>query len=552
MESSSYLHAGKVINGRYRLISPIGNGEFAQVYLADDVRIRKQTVVKVFDGTFYETDEFIEDFQNEMKSLSRSNHPNLVKILDWGLGENQYVVTKFIAGGNLRTMLERNAMLSVAQITFIIIEMLKGVSYLHEKGMAHGCIKPENIIFDINGELKITDSGIGRLYSRNYESKLTSEYPYISPEQRSGEYTNPQSDIFAIAIIFNELIETKLLQEQVTNKESKLESPNNSSNILQDLRSAFSGALSNIPSERPRALELLNRLIQINRNNEKPSLLPIESSLNPSLFGGIAPKPELVDVETPNKLKAQFKRAILYLKAHLRRWSWLLVMASIVAGIAILINQNSEEEVIRTAVVPEISGLSASDLIEKVDDFWLLEEALTRKDGSQAGEILETIPPAGSELAEGEVLTYFLSLGSELQGIPIGLTGLTIEEAESALLGSRLRLGKISQVSHEEIATGLVIGPSIFISELPTGSEVDLNISSGPELRTVPTSLVGSIFESAETTIVLEGLQVRKTEIFHPTISSGVVIRLNPESGTPIMRDGVVEVFVSKGPEIIE
>jgi serine/threonine-protein kinase len=134
----------------------------------------------------------------------------------------------------------------------------------------------------------------------------------------------------------------------------------------------------------------------------------------------------------------------------------------------------------------------------------------------------------------------------------MGLTGLTLEEAESALLGSRLRLGKVSQVFDEEVANGLVIGPSTLITELPTGSEVDLNISSGPELRVVPNSLVGDIFESAETAIVLEGLQVRKLELFHPNISSGVVIGLNPEPGTPIMRDGIVEIFVSKGPETTE
>ena len=552
MESTSYLHAGKVINGRYRLISSIENGDLAQVYLADDIRVRKQTVVKVFDGTSFETDEFLEDFQNEMKNLSRSNHPNLVKILDWGFGENQYVVTEFIAGGNLRAMLQRNEMLSIAQITFIVIEILKGVSYLHEKGMVHGDLKPENIIFDINGELKITDSGFGRLYSRNYESTLASEHPYISPEQRSGEFTSPSTDVYAIAKIFTELIETKLLQEQVLLEVSKPESPHNNSNILQDLISTFAGALSKKPTERPSALELLNRVIQINQYNEKPSLLPIENGLNPRILGGIAQQPKVVYAETSPKLKAQFRSAILYLKTHLRRWSWLLVMASIVLGIALLINQNTEEEVTKTAVVPEISGLSASDLFEQVDDFWILKEALTRKDGSQAGEILETIPPVGSELAKGEELTYFLSLGPELRVIPMGLTGLTLEEAESALLGSRLRLGKTSQVFHEEIATGLVIGPSILITELPTGSEVDLNISSGPELRVVPNSLVGGIFESAETAIVLEGLQVRKLELFHPNISSGIVIRLNPESGTPIMRDGIVEIFVSKGPETTE
>ena len=84
------------------------------------------------------------------------------------------------------------------------------------------------------------------------------------------------------------------------------------------------------------------------------------------------------------------------------------------------------------------------------------------------------------------------------------------------------------------------------------GSEVDIEISSGPELRTVPETLVGRAYESVETAIVLEGLQVKRTEVFHPTIGLGIVIRVDPVSGSQVLADGVIEIFVSKGPEPIE
>ena len=203
-------------------------------------------------------------------------------------------------------------------------------------------------------------------------------------------------------------------------------------------------------------------------------------------------------------------------------------------------------------MVPEVAGLQTADLINQVSDFWVLEEALTREDGTQNGEILRTIPAAGMELAEGEVLTYFVSLGPELRTIPLGLTGLTIDEAESILLESSLRLGATSEVPDEKVAIGLVIGPATSVTELPTGSEVDIEISSGPELRTVPETLVGRAYESVETAIVLEGLQVKRTEVFHPTIGLGIVIRVEPVSGSQVLADGVIEIFVSKGPEPIE
>ena len=203
-------------------------------------------------------------------------------------------------------------------------------------------------------------------------------------------------------------------------------------------------------------------------------------------------------------------------------------------------------------MVPEVAGLQTADLIGQFSDFWVLEEALTREDGTQNGEILRTIPVAGVELAEGEVLTYFVSLGPELRTIPLGLTGLTIDEAESILLESSLRLGMTSEVPDEKIAIGLVIGPATSVTELPTGSEVDIEISTGPALRTVPETLIGRAYEPVETAIVLEGLQVKRTEVFHPTIGLGIVIRVEPASGSQVLPDGVIEIFVSKGPEPIE
>ena len=84
---------------------------------------------------------------------------------------------------------------------------------------------------------------------------------------------------------------------------------------------------------------------------------------------------------------------------------------------------------------------------------------------------------------------------------------------------------------------------------MPTGSPVDLIVSSGPELRTIPVDLEGNSFEDAETVLVLEGLQVRKQEVYHPTIPEGIVIMLNPASGEALLRDSFVDLIVSLGPE---
>ena len=146
MEPSSLLHTGKVINSRYRLVTPIGHSPRAQAYLADDIRVRKQVIIKIFEQPLSRNDSNSEDFNNGLQSLSKSSHPNLLKVVDWGLGDHPYIVTDFLAGGSLRGILSRDATLSGAQISFIGTEVLKGISYLHERGIVHGSLKPENIL----------------------------------------------------------------------------------------------------------------------------------------------------------------------------------------------------------------------------------------------------------------------------------------------------------------------------------------------------------------------------------------------------------------------
>ena len=290
-------------------------------------------------------------------------------------------------------------------------------------------------------------------------------------------------------------------------------------------------------------------LVEASKELSRPDPLPIKSGLGISITTPV--NPDDTDANNPKKLTpfTRIKKAAQFVASRFRRWTWLLLMAALIAGVISLVYVNDDEEIINIREVPDVIGLTPQSLLDQVSSFWELEEALTREDGSTAGTILKTIPLSGELLEEGQILTYYVSQGSELRDIPLGLTGLSIQDAEAALLGARLTLGVITQQSDEDIGIGLVIGPANQDSEMPTGSPVDLIVSSGPELRTIPVDLEGNSFEDAETALVLEGLQVRKQEVYHPTIPEGIVIMLNPASGEALLRDSFVDLIVSLGPE---
>ena len=165
------------------------------------MRVRKQLIVKVFDGAKLSGEDFQKNFQVSLQGLAQTSHPNLIKILDWGSGETPYIVTEFFAGGDLRAMLQRDSSLSVAQITFILMEILKGTSYLHKRGKVHGGLKPENVIFNLTGDLKISDTGMRNISSLHSSSEFFTAGPYLSPELISGEPLSPADDVYAIAAI---------------------------------------------------------------------------------------------------------------------------------------------------------------------------------------------------------------------------------------------------------------------------------------------------------------------------------------------------------------
>ena len=336
-------------------------------------------------------------------------------------------------------MLSRNAILSGAQISFIGTEVLKGISYLHERGIVHGSLKPENILFDINGDTKLAEFGLYRKSSHNTDDEEIINNLYLSPEQRNGEILSPPSDVYSFALIIKELIEKQLVLGSSINEE-EAGPQNRNKETLNSLKAAIRGSFSENISDRLSASELLEKFTQISLKSENSALLPVESGLNPDFFNQVPDQTELFDTVGKPNLKLRIKHTVLYLKARITRWVWLLLMGVLVTGMIIIINENDNEEDILSSLVPEVSGLTVEKLLEQVDGFWVLEEALTRQDGSQAGEILKTIPIEGTDLGEGEVLTYFISLGPELRTIPNGLAGLTVVEAESALLGARLQL----------------------------------------------------------------------------------------------------------------
>lgn len=229
-----------------------------------------------------------------------------------------------------------------------------------------------------------------------------------------------------------------------------------------------------------------------------------------------------------------------------RRWPWVALLLLLVAGVA-----GGTWQYLRTRTptydVGSYVGVPVSEVrAEAADNDWILVEAVERRDGSTAGEVLEQAPEAGTSLEEGDTLSVLVSEGQLLRDVP-ALAGAALADAEAALAAAQLQVGATSSEHHEEVPAGHVISAGAAEgTQLETDSAVDLVLSDGPAPRTIP-AVVGSSRADAVAAIEGLGLAPSIVEEYSQQVPEGTVISVSPAPGEQVERGATVEVVISLG-----
>ena len=554
MADSHPTDSGIVIDSRYRLIAPLGTGSGSQVYLADDIRLRRQVAVRVLRRTHVDDPSFLEEFRSEAQKATNLNHPNLIPIYDWGEQELPYVVTEYLSGGNLRNLVDTAGNLSSSQALLIGIEIAKGLEYAHKRGVTHLSLKPTNILFDFESNIRVAGFGISKTLASfsSANTETPGDQHYLSPEQIKGRRIDQRSDVYSLSCLLYESVAGNQSSEQlhdVGDVEPLSDRIESNLELFGSLAHPLKQASSEDLNERPNAGEFLQLLTNAASSQSRPDPLPVSTGLGREKPISLRDDPILIDLAKTPDNDGKILRLLKKIRRRINRWIWLILMFAIVlATIGTIYFASRENTEITSRVIPEVTGMSVQEFNETVGDYWNLLEALDRLDGTLPGTILRTAPEAGQLLEEGGELTYFVSQGPELRPVPKNLIGIKLSDAEALLLGAELSLGQVTEELNEDYPAGAVISVSIREEQIPTGTPVDLVISLGPALRTIPPDLVGIALEDAQTQLTLEGLQYQVIEQYDESISQGAVISVSPESLTTVLRDTVVELRVSLGP----
>lgn len=195
---------------RYTIVKRLGSGGMAHVYLARHVALGRPLVVKVLHKTLAQEAEMRERFRREAEAAARLVHPYVCAIADTGtLGEIDYLVMPYYAGGSLADRLARQKTVAPSAAAAIAVQVACALDYAHRRGVVHRDIKPDNILFDEDGNVALTDFGIAtaRFHGRLTASGRAMGTPhYMSPEQAMGKLVDGRSDLYAVGLLLYEML----------------------------------------------------------------------------------------------------------------------------------------------------------------------------------------------------------------------------------------------------------------------------------------------------------------------------------------------------------
>ncbi|HUZ19726.1 MAG TPA: PASTA domain-containing protein [Acidimicrobiales bacterium] len=202
---------GRVLAGRYRLDAGLGTGASAHVYAAYDTRLHRRVAVKLLHPGLNSDRAFLRRFRAEAQAVAALNHPNLVRVFDWGEEEDgPFLVLEYLAGGSLRDLLDSGARLSPAQAAAVGARAAHGLAYAHRRGLVHRDVKPANLLFDEDGGVRVADFGLARALAEAAWTEpagaVLGTARYASPEQAEGRALDDRSDVYSLALVLFESV----------------------------------------------------------------------------------------------------------------------------------------------------------------------------------------------------------------------------------------------------------------------------------------------------------------------------------------------------------
>lgn len=521
---------GRTFNNRYKLTERVGLGGMAEVYRAEDNVLGRTVAVKVMLPQYAADPTFTKRFRQEAASAANLQSPYIVSIYDWGLdGETYYIVMEFLRGTDLKTAIKERGAINQRKAAEIGSQVAQALSVAHAGGIIHRDIKPQNIMIQPDGNIKVMDFGIARAGDAGLSQTATvlGTAHYVSPEQAQGKELTGASDIYSLGVVLYEATTGKLPfdgQDAVSvavKQVNELPAPPSTinPNIDPALEAIIMKAMEKDPERRFKDASEMRHILNDYLAGRPVNLGDDISGLKTQVMGGVAPvngtavmnpvggangdagrttvnKAYAADANDEGKKKSKRNVVIGVVVA-------LLAVIGIVAA-AMALGGNQE-----MVNVPDVSNKPIAEARSELQaaGFTIGTETEVYNPDVEAGNVVSTDPAAGVQAAKGSSVNITISKGTEQVTVP-DLRGMSADGAQRVLASYGLNGQQGDTVFSDDVEENRVAQQDIAAGTTAyKGDTITFHLSKGPETASVP-NVQGLDFETARDRLEAAGFTV--------------------------------------------
>lgn len=566
---------GRIFEDRYEVVSKLGTGGMADVYLANDKLLGRQVALKILSSKYANDEQFIERFRREASSAACLNHPNIVQIYDRGEAEGTYFIAmEVLQGRSLKQIIVKHAPLNPDLMVSISTQIIEALRFAHRRDIIHRDIKPQNIIIDSEGRVKVTDFGIARAGGSSTMTEAGSilgTAHYLSPEQAQGRPVEAASDLYSLGIVMYEMATGKLpfvAENPVSIAMQHVnDAPRPPREIVPDfpenLEAVILRALGKKPTDRYLTADaFLDDLKRVQHGEEiAPPPMYVDT---PTQVLGAVPEPngqrtqiryrpledgtQTTTIARPPKDPPKNKR---------RYWPLILVIVLLLAlaggayAVAAMYDSSAKQ-----VTVPDVVGKLQVDAVAVLSKAGLKPKPVSEaSDTVEIGRVIRQDPQKDTKQREDTQVTIYISTG------PAKTPDVTTTTHAAVIVPDLV--GKTEAVARDIlIQQGFVPDVKSMSSDKPKGTVFDQNPTAGKSVQygatvtiyvsnstkvTVP-DLSGDTLAAATT--ALNKLNLVANPQYQPSSSAnaGHVIGQDPLPGNSVAEHSTVTITIGTGP----
>ena len=558
---------GRIFNNRYKITERIGIGGMAEVYRAQDTVLGRIVAVKVMLPQYAADPSFTQRFRQEAASAANLQSPYIVNVYDWGQDSGTYyIVMEYVRGSDLKTAIKERGAINQRKVAEIGSQVCQALSVAHNLDIIHRDIKPQNIMIQPDGNVKVMDFGIARAKNsvKTQTSSVLGTAHYVSPEQAQGKELTYASDIYSLGIVLYEAATGKLPFDgpdavSVAMKQVQ-EQPVPPSQVNPAIDAALEDiimkALDKDPANRFATARDMKNALNDYLSGRPVNLGGFTSANTTVMAGGVPNVPPIQGDGTavmPAVGSSHAAQGVNHGVTNYRESNTApkksrtgLIVALIVAvvaviGIAVGLTQCSGSG----TAVPDVVNMEQEQAEETIRaaGFEVGNVSTAKSDSVEEGRVISQDPGAGSRREEGTRVNLVISGGEDTFEMP-NVVNETEENARRTLEQMGLTVSSRTEYS-DSVEEGRVISTNPAAGQqVSRAVSVELVVSRGAETVDVP-DVTGMSESSARSALQNAGFQVSSTTEESSTVSEGVVIRYNPTGKAD--KGSTVTIVVSSG-----